>query len=74
MFNDLLKGHKNPGPAERQQAGEIVRATLIDFPPEQEPQDNREPPDDLPGQPESGRRPGEYQTLMSRVRSENQSR
>ena len=71
MYAGLMKAHHNPGPAERHQAEEIVRATLIEFPPEQKPQDNLEPPEDLPGQEESGRRPGEYQTLMKRVRSEN---
>ena len=74
MLRDLMKEHKAPGPAERHQAEEIVLATLIEFPAEQKPQDNLEPPDDLPGQEESGRRPGEYQTLMSRVRSESPSR
>jgi hypothetical protein len=74
MYRDLMKAHKNPGPAERQQAEEVVRGTLIEFPPEQKPQDNLEPPEDLPGQEESGRRPGEYRTLMNRVRSANPSR
>jgi len=69
MFNGLLARHKNPGPAERQQAEEIVRTTLIEFPPEKPPQDNQEPPEDLPGQSESGRKPGEYQALMSSLQN-----
>lgn len=74
MCKGLLAQHKDPGPAERQQAEEIVRATLIEFPPERLPQDNQEPPHDLPDQGDGdGRKPGEYQTLMSRVRTTSSS-
>jgi hypothetical protein len=74
MFTGLMARHQDPGPAERQQAEEIVRATLIEFPPESLPQDNQEPPDDLPGQNGDGLKPGEYQALMSRVRTTSSNR
>ena len=74
MLKGLLAQQTSQGPAERQQAEEIVRATLIDFPEEAPDQDRLEPPDDLPGQGGDGRKPGEYQTLMSKVRTSLSSR
>lgn len=47
MFEDLLKQHKDPSLAQRREAEEIVRSTLIEFPLEHAPE-NPEPPDDLP--------------------------
>lgn len=69
MLQDLMSRYHNPGPAERQHAEEIVFATLIDFPQEKPPVENLEPPEDLEGQSESGRGPGEYQRLMAKVRA-----
>lgn len=48
MLRQLLAQHPNPGLAERREAEEIVRQTLIEFPPEKPERENAEPPDDLP--------------------------
>lgn len=66
----LLSQHRNPGPAERAAAEEQVFHQLIDFPPEKNDPAMSEPPFDLP-MPNAGegRKPGEYQTLLSRVKT-----
>src|SRR4051812_21954939 len=48
MLRDLLKKHPDPSLAQQRQAEEIVRQTLIEFPPEKPDPENAEPPDDLP--------------------------
>lgn len=68
LLRQILADHPNPGPAERQRAEEMVRAQLIEFPSETSEESLREPPEDL-GENGSGRKPGEYQTLMSKVKT-----
>lgn len=55
MLRDLLKKHPDPSLAQQREAEEIVRQTLIEFPPEKLDPENAEPPDDLPT-PRSGGR------------------
>jgi hypothetical protein len=75
MYEELLSHHQNPGPAERQQAAELVRAHFIQFEPEKKGQNTllEEPPDDLEDQ-KGARKPGEYQTLIDSLTSTGTSK
>jgi hypothetical protein len=71
LLHLLLSRWENPGLPERREAEEVVRAQLLEFPPEDNQTPERpEPPEDLnfPGSGQ-GRRPGEWKTLMSKVRT-----
>lgn len=58
MLRDLLQGKEHPSLPEQREAEEIVRQTLIEFPPEHRDLEMAEPPDDLPDQNEgAGNRP-----------------
>lgn len=57
MLRGILRKHKHPSLAQEREAEEIVRQTLIEFPPESDRDSpiQKEPPDDLPqgGQPKA---------------------
>ena len=67
LLEQFLQHNPNPSLAERREAEERVFAELVNFPPEKSDPQMLEPPDDLEGQKDQGRRPGEYQALMAKV-------